>query len=251
MGDTVRRPRSDYRTSINRLLQHVSASGLVEVPIPLGVDDHGRETFSFIKGDVAIPPYPLWAVTERSLRSVADLLRRYHEAISSFSTKISEWPSDLADPAGGDLLCHNDVCLENVVFRNGVAVGLLDFDFAAPGRRLYDVAMTLRMCGPVRHPSNIPESFGRVDPIDRLSAFCETYGVHADEGHDLVEGLLSACRAGRAFVRNRAAAGHPWFSELWKTDGPARYERDEAWIIGNAGSIIGTLGGSAQSHRPN
>ena len=30
---------------------------------------------------------------------------------------------------GGPIVCHNDVCLENVVFRDGEAVGLLDFDF--------------------------------------------------------------------------------------------------------------------------
>ena len=30
------------------------------------------------------------------------------------------------------MVCHNDVCLENVVFRGGAAVALLDFEFAAP-----------------------------------------------------------------------------------------------------------------------
>ena len=29
-------------------------------------------------------------------------------------------------------MCHNDVCPENVVFRDGIAVALLDFEFAAP-----------------------------------------------------------------------------------------------------------------------
>ena len=46
----------------------------------------------------------------------------------------------MADPEGGPVVCHNDVCLENVVFRNGEAVALLDFDFAAPGRPVYDLA---------------------------------------------------------------------------------------------------------------
>ena len=46
-------------------------------------------------------------------------------------------------------MCHNDVCLENIVFRNGLAVGLLDFDFAAPGRPVYDLAQFARMCVPI------------------------------------------------------------------------------------------------------
>jgi hypothetical protein len=45
-----------------------------------------------------------------------------------------EWPRALADPAGGTILCHNDVCPDNVVFRDGRAAALIDFDLAAPGR---------------------------------------------------------------------------------------------------------------------
>lgn len=240
VGNTVRRPPSKYRSSINALLDHVGATGLVEVPKPLGLDERGRETFSFIEGDVPIPPYPSWSVTDASLRSIAELLRRLHDATSSFSHS-AEWPPDLVDPAGGALLCHNDVCMENVVFREGRAVGLLDFDFAAPGRRLYDVGMTLRMCGPVRHPANIKESFGSVDPIERLGIFCEAYGVRADEGEELVDGLLSACRAGRNFVERRAAAGEVWFTERWAAKGSERFARDEEWVAQHAHDIVGVL----------
>lgn len=241
MGDTVRRPRSRYRSSINALLEHVTGTGLVEVPKPLGLDDQGREVFSFIEGDVPIPPYPSWAVTDESLRSVAELLRRYHEAASSFDSDESEWPADLADPVGGDLPCHNDVCLENVVFRDGVAVGLLDFDFAAPGRRIFDVAMTLQMCGQVGHPANIERSFGRVDPLARVAVFCDAYGVRTHEGDDLVDGLLSASKVGKSFVKKRADAGEEWFSKLWRQHGSARFDMDQEWLSDHAHDIIGAL----------
>ncbi len=241
VGDTVRRPRSKHASSINALLEHVAETGLVEVPKPLGLDDQGREVFLFIEGEVPIPPYPSWAVSDASLRSVAELLRRYHEAASSFDSDEGDWPADLADPAGGDLLCHNDVCLENVVFRDGVAVGLLDFDFAAPGRRIYDVAMTLQMCGQVGHPANIETSFGRVDPLARVAVFCEAYGVRRHEGDELVDGLLSASKVGRGFVKRRADAGEAWFSELWRQHGSARFDSDEGWLAEHAHDIIGVL----------
>jgi thiamine kinase-like enzyme len=64
------------------------------------------------------------------------------------------WRDELADPAGGFVVFHNDVCLENVVFRGGVAVALLDFDFAAPGRPVYDLAQFARMCVPVEDDDN-------------------------------------------------------------------------------------------------
>jgi len=31
-------------------------------------------------------------------------------------------------------VCHDDVCSENVVFRDDIADALLDFEFDAPGR---------------------------------------------------------------------------------------------------------------------
>ena len=46
-------------------------------------------------------------------------------------------------------MCHNDVCPENVVLRDGIAVALLDFEFAAAGRPVYDLALLARLCVPI------------------------------------------------------------------------------------------------------
>ena len=74
-------------------------------------------------------------MTETALRSVGSLLRRLHDAGAAIAVDArAEWPRSLADPAGGTMLCHNDVCPENVVFRDGRATALIDFDLAAPGR---------------------------------------------------------------------------------------------------------------------
>ncbi len=94
----------------------------------------------FIPGEVAVPPYPDWFQTDDVLASIADLLRRFHAAGRSFDPAGGTWSDEMADPVGGPIVVHNDVCPENVVFRDGVAVGLLDFDFAAPGRPVYDLA---------------------------------------------------------------------------------------------------------------
>ena len=59
------------------------------------------------------------------------------------------WNDSLVDPAGGTLVCHNDVEPSNVVFRDGIAVALLDFGFAAPGRPFYDLAHLARLCVPI------------------------------------------------------------------------------------------------------
>ena len=57
----------------------------------------------------------------------------------------THWPTLRAGP----LVCHNDVELSNVVFRDGIAVALIDFEFAAPGRPAYDLAQLARLCVPI------------------------------------------------------------------------------------------------------
>src|SRR5215212_6031411 len=139
IGDTVRRPTGGHTESVHALLEHVRAAGFEGVPRPLGTDERGREVLAYLPGDVPVPPYPAWALRDETLASVARLLRRYHEAVAGFDPGGRSWSTELADPGGGPIAAHNDVCPENVVFRDGEAVGLLDFDSVAPGRTLGDV----------------------------------------------------------------------------------------------------------------
>jgi thiamine kinase-like enzyme len=116
-----------------------------------GPDDRqdGRERLRFIAGDVAVPPFPAWAQSDDALASVSALIRRLHDASRGLDLSDCTWSDEMADPEGGPVLCHNDVCLENVVFRDGAAVGLLDFDFVAPGRAVWDLARFATVCVPL------------------------------------------------------------------------------------------------------
>ena len=116
------------------MLRSLARTGFAGASVPVGIDPDGRERLVFIPGDVATPPYPAWVQGDAALGSIARLLRQLHDASTTVSFGAdATWSPEMADPVGGDVFCHNDVCLENVVFRGAVAVGLLDFDFAAPG----------------------------------------------------------------------------------------------------------------------
>ena len=84
VGDTVRRPWRPTSPSTWALLDHLERVGFDGAPRFLGVDDRGREILSFIPGEAAIEPYQDWALTDEALVSVAELLRRYHDAAASF-----------------------------------------------------------------------------------------------------------------------------------------------------------------------
>src|SRR5207248_6215100 len=125
-GGHVLRPSNEHSASILEFLSELELAGFRGAPIPVGLEPDSRERLCFIPGDVAVPPYPDWAQTDNALASVAVLIRSLHDVSAVVDTDAMTWSSEMADPAGGPVICHNDVCLENVVFREGAAVALLD-----------------------------------------------------------------------------------------------------------------------------
>lgn len=178
-GAYVLRPSNPHSEVIHALFRHVRAAGFDGVPEPVGIDPDGRERLVFIPGETAWPPFPAWCQTDAALGSIAELLARFHAAARDSAAPMgATWNRELADPAGGSVICHNDVCVENVVFRGGVAVALLDVDFAAPGRPLYDLGVMARMCIPLDTPEDAAV-WGRepLDPIRRLRLVADSYGL--------------------------------------------------------------------------
>ena len=135
------------------------------------------------------------------------------------------------DPVGGPVVCHNDVCLENVVFRNGRAIALLDFDFAAPGRRSFDVASFARMCVPVDDDvSTAKLGWQPADRPGRLRLVCDAHGLDAVARSEVISSLSVAISAGGEFVQRHAEAGEPGFVKMWaEMGGMERYDRRRSW----------------------
>lgn len=149
----------------------------------------------------------------------------------------------MADPQGGPVLCHNDVCLENVVFRSGRAVALLDSDFAAPGRRVFDVASFARMCVPVDDDINTAQlGWSDADLPGRLRLVVDAYGLAHHERIEVLEILDRSIEAGREFVRRRVEAGEPGFVKMWEEmGGGERFDRRRRWWAEERASFAAAL----------
>lgn len=172
-------------------------------------------------------------MTETALASVGRLLRRLHEAGAEIAIDTSvRWPEDLADPRGGTTLCHNDVCPENVVFRNGRAAALIDFDLAAPGRPLWDLAMTARYWAPTTDPASRSASYpDGLDASARLRILADGYGLSHPERAELPGVIEQATEICRAFVARRVADGDPVYVQaLAARGGWERWDRTQAWL---------------------
>ena len=242
-GRYVLRPSNDHSRSIHRFLISLRDLGFAGASVPVGIEVDKRERLLFIEGDVPLPAYPPWAQGDDALASVADLMRGFHAASRLFDPAGSTWSDEMADHVGGPVVCHNDVCLENVVFRDGTAVGLLDFDFAAPGRPVYDLAQFARMCVPIDDEVNA----GRLGWLPanspaRLRLIADTYGLDVAGRHELLAILADAMEHGGAFLRRRIEAGDPNFIKMWDDMGGAqRFDRRRLWWTEHHDRFAGVL----------
>jgi thiamine kinase-like enzyme len=134
------------------------------------------------------------------------------------------------------------VCPENVVFRDGRAVALLDFDVAAPGRAVWDLARTARMWVPMAVPGTSRTWPGRLDVWRRLGVLTRAYRLDPGAGEEFAEVLHEATRQGQDWVRAKAEAGEPAFAEMWQRFGLSdRYAADLAWIADRRARIAATV----------
>jgi Phosphotransferase enzyme family len=224
IGTHVLRPSNAHSESIHRFLQALRSFGFEGAPLPLGIDPDGRERLEFIDGVVGVPPFPEWVQRDVALAEMTSLLHRFHEASRRFDPTGLTWSEDMADPRGGPLVCHNDVCLENVVFRDGKAVALLDFDLAAPGHALVDVAHFARMCVPMDDQVNSKRlGWLDLDRPSRLRVVADVYGLSSDERTELVELLGMSFEKGGEFVKRRVQAGDPNFIKMWNDIGGEQF----------------------------
>ena len=236
IGDSVYRPAGPYAGSIHKYLSMLNAGGFDGVPSPVGFDEFEREVLSFIDGDVAVPPYPDWAQSDSALVSVSLLMSRLHAASRDFEVSGLRFSDELVDPRGGPVMCHNDVCLENVVFRNGVAVGLVDFDYLAPGRAVYDMAQFAKMCVPLDRPENLG-TLGWNDPdqMTRLRLIADGYGLSTNERVEFIVAIDDAIAVGEAFVARHFHNGEAGFVAMVNCNGGlARWAQQRTWWSDNA-----------------
>lgn len=233
-GTLVERPAPRTARALHTYLLALKGQGFEAAPTPVGLTADGRERLTFIPGDVALPPFPRWVTTQTALRSVGSLLRHLHESSATVPVDTAaEWPRALADPEGGTMLCHNDVCPENVVFRDGRAAALIDFDLAAPGRPLWDVAMTARYWAPMLDPRSAAATYpAGLDAATRLRILADSYGLSAQDRTELPGVIEQATASCRAFVADRVAGGDAVYMQaLTERGGWRRWDRVQEWLV--------------------
>jgi hypothetical protein len=215
VGDTVRRPASPSGGFVRELLEFLGRCHWPGAPRHLGFDELGREVLTFRAGHVAWQEtQPAEVRSDESLVAVARLVRQLHDLTAG---------TDLAGDQ--EVVCHNDLSPKNTVYRDlggGLRpVAFIDWDLAAPGSRVHDVA---HVCwqyvglGP-------GVDAGEAARLVRLVA--DAYGLRARE--KLIETVLwwqDRCWKG---IATGAAAGDPAMIRLRALGGVDEVRAAHQW----------------------
>lgn len=236
VGDTVRRPRTAASHAVHAVLRHLEQVGFTGAPRLLGTDDRSREVLGYIEGDVPVAPYPAWALTDGTLAEVAGLLRSYHDAVAGFDPRGYHWALRPVTGFGPALVSHNDPNLDNVVFRDGRAHALIDFDLASVGSRVWDVATAARLWAPLLADEDVHDArVGR--GLERFGLFVEAYGLPRADRRLVVEAVRHSHEAVYGMIRASALHGHAAFAEYWTGGGGDKAERTRRWYRANAARL--------------
>lgn len=203
IGETVRRPMSSHSAFVHRLLGHLEAAGFAGAPRFLGIDSSGRESLSYLSGEV---PNELGEFTRSQLVSAAGLLRALHEATTKCPLR-----------EGSEVVCHGDASPCNCVFVDGQPVAFIDFDAAHPGRRRDDVGYAAWLWLDIGRSNLAPRSQGR-----RIAEFVLAYG-----SIDVADSLPAVLDAQTELSRR---PGTPSATKRWA-------ESCRAWVEENLGEL--------------
>jgi Ser/Thr protein kinase RdoA (MazF antagonist) len=225
VGDTVRRPAGAWTPAVHALLGHLHSVGFRGAPRPLGIDEHGREVLTFVPGSVAWPDEFHLLDHDDQLRRVARLVREFHDAVAGFTSPPDAQWQVLIPADGADIIAHQDLAPWNLVV-NEHQWAFIDWDVAAPGTRLWDLAYAIHGFVPlIANPAYQRDDAGR-----RLRLVADTYGLTEQERRQIVPLLARRTRSMHDFLAEQAAAGaEPW-ARLWREGHGDAWRADTDYI---------------------
>ena len=249
-GDTVRRPVGPHSPLVHALLAHLELVGFEGAPRFLGIDGSGREVLSYIDGEVAGRPRPPWIADETRLASVGRLVRAYDDAAASFASPPDALLDTLPDDPPGippapayppELIGHVDITPENVVFRDGRAHALIDFDLAKPATRADEMLNAMLWWAPLSDPRDVDPLLQHVDVPARARILADAYGLSGTDRERVIEVAVLRTRRSWHLMKRRAETHGGGWQRMWDEGVGDVIKRREAWLDRHASTLAAAL----------
>lgn len=179
--------------TIHGFLQYLEEKGFYQVPRFLGIDEKNREILSYVPGTTftEYPPLPVLGSEKQVICEIAALLRKYHDATLDYEIKKEDiWVLPYKGNLVKEVICHNDFAPYNVTFSGKHPVGIIDFDSATPGPRIWDIAYAMYRFIPLGREIFEPEKqeYRIYDPLrdadfrkEGIALFFQAYGMERPE----------------------------------------------------------------------
>lgn len=206
-GNTVLRKMGAWSPFVHALLNYLTANGFTQAPRLIEQRD-GYERLSFVAGEVGHYPLQPYMQTDAVVVEAAQWLRRFHDLTEHFvMPPHAEFWLPPAPLGHAEVICHNDFAPYNCVFDNPHLVGVIDFDSASPGPRLWDIAYAVYRFAPLVADEHC-RAMGWITPPDRaarLRLFCDAYGLDSPARGDLLPLVRRRIEALMQFMRDTAS----------------------------------------------
>jgi len=152
-------------------------------------------------------------------------------------------PAGVPDRVAGEpeLVGHRDVTPENVVFRDGAAVALIDFDLLGPTTRVEELANLLIWWGAWMPEDDREAVLRDADPGRRARVALDAYGWTADRAALVPVSLNLADRAWHLMRWRAEHLGGGW-ARMWADGVGDRILRRHAWLTAQAPALAAALG---------
>jgi hypothetical protein len=242
VGDTVRRPVSGVSEPVRQVLGHLESVRFAGAPRFHGVDAKDRDILDFIDGEVAGRPWPAWVADPERIASVARLVRAFDDAMEPLGVPgwatalrrpdVPGMPASIAETP--TLVAHLDITPENVVFRDGRAAALIDFDLIRPASRAEEVANLLLWWGGWMPEADREAASRHLDPIEAGALIVEMYGLHAAARSTLVEISINGADRSWFLMKSRAEMLGGGWQRMWEEGVGDRILRRAQWLRDNA-----------------
>ncbi|HZB50813.1 MAG TPA: phosphotransferase [Mycobacteriales bacterium] len=156
-------------------------------------------------------------------------------AVGALLRELHDLTAGTALAGDREVVCHHDLSPRNTVYRAGRPVAFLDWDLAAPGDRIDDVAHCCWQFAELgRPPEQDPAAAGRL-----VRAVADGYGL-ADRSR-LVDRILRWQEDSWRGIEAGVAAGDPRFARLRDAGAVGHVQAEQRWTEAHRATLEAAL----------